>query len=252
MPEEEVNMRIPRIYDENALMTTDAIFCLGEDGAGHVGRVLRMEPHDQILVFNGSTQEALCEIVSSSKKMVEVKVQSIQENKSESPLYLHLAQVISRGDKMDFTIQKAVELGVKEITPLTSSRCGVKLDKERFDKKIQSWKKIIISACEQCGRSQIPTINNPVPLEDFLAQKTPDLRINLHPRANKAIPDLKIIKDQKIRLIIGSEGGLSQEEIDLASENGYEEVLLGPRILRTETAALTAISIIQSCFGDLS
>lgn len=245
-------MRIPRIYDEQSILTIGAEFSLGEDGSGHVGRVLRLKSGDTIQVFNGSAREATCEITAVTKKEVTVRIISIQENNRESPLHLHLAQVISRGEKMDFTLQKSVELGVSEITPLISQRCCVRLDEDRLNKKMNSWQKIIISACEQCGRSVIPVLNNPLTLEDFINQDCPDLKINLHPRGKLGIPDLPVSPRQKIRLIIGPEGGLSPDEIEFASRNGYQEVLLGPRILRTETAALTAISIIQSCFGDLS
>src|SRR5690606_29620786 len=203
--------------------------------------VLRMKEGQEVLLFDGSGAQFPAEITEVSKKQVLVKVTQREENSSESPLDLHLGQVISRGEKMEFTIQKSVELGVNTITPLISERCGVKLDEKRFEKKLAQWQKIAISACEQCGRNIIPEIRPIMSLEAWCAEEYDGLKLNLHPRAKYSINTLPAPVN-KVRLLIGPEGGLSAEEIDMTQTYHFEETLLGPRVLRTETAALTAIT----------
>ena len=242
-------MRIPRIYQDSPLAIGDNL-ALHDEAASHIGRVLRMTPGEQISLFNGSDHDYLAEIISASKKNVSVKVLSSSANASESPLHIHLGQVISRGDRMDFTIQKSVELGVNTITPLFSERCGVKLSGERLDKKIQQWQKIVIGACEQSGRSQVPKIRPAMSLEAWCGEQTDSLKLNLHPRAAHGIGGLSLTIP-KVRLLIGPEGGLSETEILKTEQDKFTDILLGPRVLRTETAALTAISALQVKFGDL-
>jgi len=151
---------------------------------------------------------------------------------------------------MDFTLQKSVELGVNTITPLFTERCGVKLSGERLAKKVEQWQKIVVSACEQSGRATVPVVKEPMYLNDWLTEQTEALKLNLHPRAEHSIMTLPI-ETARVRLLIGPEGGLSDEEIEVASDAGYTDVLMGPRVLRTETAALTAITALQCRFGDL-
>lgn len=152
---------------------------------------------------------------------------------------------------MEFTIQKSVELGVKVITPLWSERCGVKLNDERQDKKLQQWQKIAIAACEQCGRNEIPEIRPIMKLTDWCKEQDDMLKLNLHPRAKYTIRQLPNMSAAGVRLLIGSEGGLSPEEIAMTEKEGFTEVLLGKRVLRTETASLAAITALQVCFGDI-
>ena len=242
-------MRVPRIYQLGELALSQTVM-LDSEAAGHVGRVLRMGPGEKLELFNGDGQNYLAEIISASKKNVEVKVLNISVNSSESPLNLHLGQVISRGDRMEFTIQKSVELGVSTITPLFSERCGVKLTGERLEKKIQQWQKIVISACEQSGRSTVPVIRQAMSLEAWCAEQSEALKLNLHPRAAHGINGLQL-DTTRVRLLIGPEGGLSEPEIMMTEQYQFTDVLLGPRVLRTETAALTAISALQLRFGDL-
>lgn len=174
----------------------------------------------------------------------------MREEDSESPLHLHLGQVMSRGEKMEFTIQKSIELGVSVITPLISERCGVRLDAERMAKKQQQWQKIAIAACEQCGRNRIPQIRPIMTLEAWCAEPDDGLRLNLHPRASASINTLPL-PQHRIRLLIGPEGGLSADEIAMTANHRFTDILLGPRVLRTETTALTAITALQVRFGDL-
>lgn len=242
-------MRVPRIYQPQPLAVNQQLN-LDEDGAAHIGKVLRMGSGEHISLFNGDGNDYLAEIVDAGKKSVTVKVLSCEANPSESPLNLHLGQVISRGDRMEFTIQKSVELGVNTITPLFSDRCGVKLSGERLDKKIQQWQKIVISACEQSGRSQVPVVRPAMDLHDWCSEPTSALKLNLHPRAAHGINGLDL-SHTRVRLLIGPEGGLSAEEIAMTETHLFTDVLLGPRVLRTETASLTAITALQLRFGDL-
>lgn len=242
-------MRVPRIYQPQPLAINQQLN-LDEDGAAHIGKVLRMGNGEHISLFNGDGNDYLAEIVDAGKKHVTVKLLSCEANLSESPLNLHLGQVISRGDRMEFTIQKSVELGVNTITPLFSDRCGVKLNGERLEKKIQQWQKIVVSACEQSGRSQVPMVRPAMDLHDWCSELTSALKLNLHPRAAHGINGLDLAHT-RVRLLIGPEGGLSAEEIAMTETYQFTDVLLGPRVLRTETASLTAITALQLRFGDL-
>ncbi|MEX0446501.1 16S rRNA (uracil(1498)-N(3))-methyltransferase [Xenorhabdus sp. SGI246] len=242
-------MRIPRIYHPESLIV-GTVINLSDDAANHVGRVLRMSSGQQLQLFDGSNQVFDAELTESSKKAVKVRILEGKLSNRESPLDLHLGQVISRGEKMEFTIQKSVELGVNIVTPLLSERCGVKLDAERLEKKLQQWRKIAISACEQCGRNQIPEIRPVMTLEAWCAENDSSLKLNLHPRASQSINTLPL-PVKKVRLLIGPEGGLSAEEIEMTANHQFTDILLGPRVLRTETTALTAITALQVRFGDL-
>jgi len=253
-------MSNPRIYQQTEF-SVGQTYALNDDAFGHTVRVLRLKAGDTIILFNGLKTdgeygEFSAELVNVSKKNAEVYITDYQQKNVESPLHIHLAQGISRGDRMDFTLQKSVELGVNTITPIFTERCGVKLNKERLDKKHQQWQKIVISACEQSGRCTVPKVNEPISLQDWLAEPTDDLKLNLHPKAQHSIMSLPVtINEQqsiKVRLLIGPEGGLSDDEIKEASEASCIDVLLGPRVLRTETAALTAITALQCRFGDLA
>ncbi|MFW2973393.1 16S rRNA (uracil(1498)-N(3))-methyltransferase, partial [Serratia marcescens] len=220
-------MRIPRIYHPQPL-TDRAEIALSEDAANHVGRVLRMSAGQALQLFDGSNQVFDAEIVRVDKKSVLVRLSDGRVDDIESPLNLHLGQVISRGEKMEFTIQKSIELGVNVITPLFSERCGVKLDGERLAKKIQQWQKIAIAACEQCGRNRIPEIREAMSLEAWCAEQDGSLKLNLHPRASHSINTLPQPVD-RVRLLIGPEGGLSADEIAMTTGHGFTDILLGPR-----------------------
>jgi 16S rRNA (uracil1498-N3)-methyltransferase len=242
-------MRIPRIHHPDLLSVgQDVALC--EDAANHVGRVLRMSAGHALQLFDGSNQVFDAEIVQADKKNVRVKIIAANIDDRESPLHLHLGQVMSRGEKMEFTIQKAVELGVNVITPLFSERCGVKLDAERLSKKLTQWQKIAVAACEQCGRNIVPEIRPAMDLEDWCAEVDDSLKLNLHPRANASINTLPQ-PVERVRLLIGPEGGLTSDEIAMTARHLFTDILLGPRVLRTETTALTVITALQVRFGDL-
>ena len=163
-------MRIPRIYEPASLQVGQTL-ALSEDGANHIGRVLRMQPGQQLELFNGDGNQYAATITGVGKKSVEVRIDSCEARSVESPFAIHLGQVISRGDKMDFTIQKSVELGVTCITPLFSERCGVKLPADRLEKKREQWQKVVISACEQCGRNVVPQVRMPMELDAWLRER---------------------------------------------------------------------------------
>lgn len=242
-------MRISRIYHPDTL-TPQTDINLSADASNHLARVLRAQIGQKVSLFNGDGYDYSAEISQISKKQVSVTILDKTQNQTESLLKLHLGQVISRGDRMDFTIQKSVELGVSEITPLISERCGVKLNAERMAKKVEQWQKIAISACEQSGRAFVPKVNPVIQLSSWLNQSFDGVRVNLHPYAKHGISGLTLPSSQ-VQLLIGPEGGLSDDEINQAREQHFIDVLMGPRVLRTETAGLAAISLLQSYFGDL-
>jgi len=242
-------MRKPRIYHPE-LLTVGQQVALSDDAANHVGRVLRMGAGQALQLFDGSNQLFEAEILRADKKSVVVSLLSGEIDDRESPLHIHLGQVMSRGEKMEFTIQKSIELGVSLITPLFSERCGVKLDAERLNKKLQQWQKIAVAACEQCGRNRVPEIRPVMDLEAWCAEEEQGLKLNLHPRASASINTLPL-PVERVRLLIGPEGGLSAEEIAMTARYQFTDILLGPRVLRTETTALTAITALQVRFGDL-
>ncbi|AZZ97135.1 16S rRNA (uracil(1498)-N(3))-methyltransferase [Pseudoalteromonas sp. R3] len=243
-------MRIPHIYQPSDL-TIGQTIDLGDDAAGHVARVLRMSEGDKLSLFNGQGGEYLATISEVSKKKVRVTPEQFIDKHVESPLSIHLGQGISRGDKMDFTIQKSVELGITEITPLFTTRCGVKLSGERLTKKHQQWQKIAIAAAEQSGRNTITTIHPPISIDEWLAQSSEALKLTLHPRAEHSIKTLPV-PEHGIRFLVGPEGGFTDEEMAATAQQGFIDIRLGPRVLRTETAALTVLSALQLEFGDLA
>jgi 16S rRNA (uracil1498-N3)-methyltransferase len=224
---------------------------LSENAAAHATRALRLNVGDNAIIFNGDGFDYACTLTSVKKNTVTAKITSANAISNESPLNITLLQGISSGDRMDFTIQKAVELGVKKIQPINSKRSVVKLTQERAEKRIEHWQNVAISACEQSGRAFVPKVLPPLSLENWLSQNPYNntLRILLNPVGAKRLEEIEK-PASTIELLIGAEGGLSQAEIDLASAQHFQSIVLGPRILRTETAALTAISVMQALWGD--
>lgn len=242
-------MRVPRIYHPDLLLLDEPVE-LTSDAVNHLVKVLRLRESDPVVLFNGDGNEYSAELIEVGKKRAVVRVQSKLSLSVESPLSIHLGQVVSRGDRMDFVLQKSVELGVTEITPLLSERCGVKLSSERWQKKHQQWQKIILGACEQCGRNTVPMLHKVTPLDRWLGQSTRALRLTLHPHATQRFCQLDV-PPCGVRILIGPEGGFSQQEVYQTEQSGYHSVRLGPRVLRTETAALAAITALQAGYGDL-
>ena len=222
---------------------------LPEAQAHYIGRVLRHAAGDAVQLFDGSGQEYLGALIEVGKKAVRVELREQLAGQAESPLRIPLGQGLSRGERMDWAIQKATELGVSEITPIVSERCEVRLKDERADKRLAHWRQVAISACEQCGRNVVPEVRMPMELDAWLAEETRELKLNLHPRAPYSINTLPI-PEHGVRLLIGPEGGLSSDEIARTVQEDFKEMLLGPRVLRTETAPVVALAVAQQLWGD--
>lgn len=235
----------------NSALAVNTSLQLSENAAAHATRALRLEVGDSAIIFNGDGFDYECTLTTIKKNNVVVTVNSTIQVHNESPLSITLLQAISSGDRMDFTIQKAVELGVKSIQPISSQRSVVKLSAERAEKRTEHWQNVAISACEQSGRAFIPKISPPISLENWLSRHPENdaTRIQLNPIGAKRLSEIAKPASE-IQLLIGAEGGLSKEEIELATSQGFQSIVLGPRILRTETAALTAISAMQLLWGD--
>lgn len=243
-------MRVPRIYYPEQINIGNTVV-LTQSASNHLAKVLRLTQGHPLILFNGDGHNYQAEIASINK-LVTVNIINAEINPSESPIKIHLGQVISRGDKMDFTIQKAIELGAAEITPLTSDRCNVKLDNQRQAKKIQHWQGVIESACEQSNRSVVPTCNTMTNISLWIEQLNVDLKIILEPTGATAFSQLPTDGIKTVAVLIGPEGGFSEPEIQLAIKYGFHPLVLGPRVLRTETAGLTMLSLLQYHYGDFS
>lgn len=220
---------------------------LPEAQAHYIGRVLRLSAGASVQLFDGSGMEYLGELTEVGKKQVRVMLSEQLAGQPDSSLRIHLGQGLSRGERMDWAIQKATELGVTEITPIVSDRCEVRLKDERADKRLAHWRQITISACEQSGRSSIPLIHPPVTLADWLQQTSAELKLVLHPLA-QALSSHN--KPASLAFLIGPEGGLSDSEVAQAQTVGFLPARLGPRVLRTETAPIVALSVAQQLWGD--
>lgn len=242
-------MRIPRIYQSQAL-AVDSEVELSPEASHHLANVLRIKAGQNIVLFNGDGNEYTGVISSLSKRHVNVYIDAQLSISVESTLPLHLGQGVSKGDRMEMVIQKAVELGVHEITPIVTERCNVKLNAERWHKKQQQWQKIIIAACEQSGRNKVPQLHPPLDLSAWLQQSTECLRLMLDPHAEQRMQQVAV-PPRGVRLLIGPEGGFSTNECYTAEQAGYQTVRFGPRVLRTETAALASIAVLQALYGDL-
>lgn len=242
-------MRIIRIY-QPGLYDVGHTVELSPAASQHVGVVLRMQAGEELTLFCGDNREFSATIMSIYKKKVIVSVNTVHTANRESPRSIHLAQAISKGERMELVVQKAVELGVATMTPLLTARCVVRLDAERLYKKQAQWQAIAIAACEQSGRNQLPIIHQACSLDTYLHQCQELTKLVLHPTTEQSWRDYTFI-DGDVALLIGPEGGLSDEEVSTAKAAGFQPMSLGPRILRTETAAIAAISVIQAISGDL-
>lgn len=225
---------------------------LPEAAFRHLIQVLRMGPGEAIRAFDGRGTEFEARIESVAKREAWVELGVPVEVLAESKLHLVLAQGVSKGDRMDYTLQKAVELGVSAIQPLLTARSVVRLDAERSDRRLDHWQGVIVSACEQCGRARLPSLATTARYADWLSQTgpTPGLRLVLDPEAKSGLRGLQ--SSERILLLVGPEGGLSAEELAQASAAGFQGVRLGPRILRTETAGVAALAALQTLWGDLA
>lgn len=241
-------MKIHRFYEDQDLSIGETVE-LGPETASHVGRVLRLEPEDTISLFNGQGGEYKAVLREVSKKNVRVEVLERCEENRQSPLKVQLGQVLSKGQRMDFAIQKATELGVHQITPLSSERSEVRLQADRMEKRLSHWRKIAIGACEQSGRNLLPDIAAPVSLSSWMQEVEADVKLILDGSGESVLHCGEEVNSCAV--VIGPEGGFSEAELGEAKDAGFLAARLGPRTLRTESAPLAVLSILQYLYGDL-
>jgi len=242
------SVRIPRIYTQSPLLANTEL-TLDAAPSHHILKVLRMNEGRPLVLFNGDGHQYAASIISATKKLATVKIDSAEYKPNASPLTTTLAIGLSKGDRFEWVLQKATELGVSTIHPLFTKRSEVKLSGERLAKKMASWQQVLISACEQCGRNTLPQLKPPIPLQPFIHDASSDVKFVLHHRSEKALDTID--KPSSATLLIGPEGGLSEEEITQSQAQGFLPLCLGHRVLRTETAPLAALSIMQHLWGDL-
>jgi len=240
-------MRISRLYTPDTLNTGQKLE-LKDDNAHYVRTVLRLKQEQSLILFNGLGGEFACVINEVSRKRVVVSIDEVIDRTVESPLHITLGLGISRGDRMDWAVQKAVELGVNDITPLITERCVVKFKADKKQQRLQHWKNIVQHATEQSGRTLLPKTHSINHLENWVTGQQ-HLKIFLDPYAEQSLHDLKP-KELKVTLLSGPEGGFSEKERELAISAGFIPVRMGKRILRTETASLAALSAVQMLWGD--
>lgn len=255
-------MRIPRIYQDTFLSVGDTI-TLDAQATVHIARVLRLKPNDAVIVFNGRGGEFHGRILSQEKRSTVIVLETYDERSAESQISITLAQGVSRGERMDYTVQKAVELGVTQIIPLMTSRTSVNLDSERRQRRQEHWQTIVQSACEQCGRNTVPMVTEVQEFSTWLShlnanqaeshnetKNMPVTKLVLYHKAEHSMASV-VPESSDFLLLIGPEGGLNESEINAALQVGFIPVRLGPRVMRTETAAMVALTVLQSQWGDL-
>jgi 16S rRNA (uracil1498-N3)-methyltransferase len=243
-------MRLIRVFVDTPL-APDGDALLPESAAYHVTRVLRLRAGAPLVAFDGSGNDYRCEILAIDGDRVRIRVGSRMPGLPESPLGITLVQAVSRSERMDWTLQKATELGVRAIVPVLSARSVVRLDDQQGAKKLRHWQAIVAGACEQCGRSVPPEVRPPQELAAYLASAPRDgQRFVLSPSGPASLAGLASL-GTKVKLLIGPEGGLDDAELDRAAQCGFTPVRLGPRVLRTETAGIVALAVLQALWGDL-
>ena len=242
-------MRIARIFYADDLKVNLTV-ALNVRTCHYLLHVLRLKERDELILFNGDGTEYHAQIIHIEKKVVRIHIDTSLPCHTESPLFIELGQGISRSEKMDYVIQKAVELGVNRIVPLFTSRCGVKFTEKRLANRMKHWHSVLISACEQSGRCRLPELLKPQPLNEWLILKRTGLNIVCDLNSTQSLANTKQTI-QRVTVLIGPEGGLTMDEINQAKNVDFADISLGPRVLRTETAAVTTLSLLQAWFGDL-
>jgi len=243
-------MRLTRVHVPQSLATVAEV-ALPEAAAGHVARVLRLRPGDRLMLFDGSGADFRAEITEIAGPRVRARILERVEGMRESPLAVTLVQAVSRGERMDWTLQKATELGVQAIQPVLAARSVVRLDEDRGERRLRHWQAVVASACEQCGRSVMPRVKAPLELPRYLEQPCGNVR-RLMLAPDGAVPIVGLAGGLAgVELLVGPEGGLDEAELVAAVRAGFEAVRLGPRVLRTETAGIAALAVLQALAGDL-
>jgi 16S rRNA (uracil1498-N3)-methyltransferase len=241
-------VRTPRVYVD-AVLATGAETTLPPETSAHLTRVLRLRPDDAVVLFNGDGRDFAGRLLAVQRHGVRVLVEAADEAEAEPPLRLHLAVGVSRGERMDFVVQKAVELGVASIRPLLTERSVVRLDADRRERRHEHWQGVLVAACEQSGRRRLPLLHPTLPLADWLPT-VGGTALLLDPQAARTLADVPAPQGAAT-LLVGPEGGLSGDERARAGRAGFVPVRLGPRILRTETAPIAALAAMQVLWGDL-
>ncbi|MCB1801603.1 MAG: 16S rRNA (uracil(1498)-N(3))-methyltransferase [Gammaproteobacteria bacterium] len=239
-------MRASRIHTVQPLATGVEV-ALDARAARYIGQVLRLRPGDHLTLFNGDGDDFDAELLVCSKRECRALLHDIIGSEPPTKLQIHLALGISRGERMDFAIQKSVELGVHSITPLSTERSVVQLRGDRLEQRAEHWRGVVVSACEQSGRNRLPTLSMPRTLADWLPDAGPG--VMLYHEAGPSLAGLGA-PQSSLTLLIGPEGGLSAAERALAEQSGFISVRMGPRVMRTETAPIAAIAAIQALWGD--
>lgn len=239
-------MRISRIYTPQPLRSGTTVE-LDASRSHYIGKVLRLQPGAELCAFNGDGHEYPARITTMTKKAVSLTLGDARTPATESSLHTVLGLGISRGERMDYAVQKSTELGVSRIVPLFTFHCEVKLSGERLEKRLEHWRQIAISACEQSGRVRVPEIGPAAVLKDWLREELPGLKLLFDHREAAGLPATK--PADGVALLIGPEGGLAEEEMLEAGRAGFQGIALGNRILRTETAPVAALSVLQYLWG---
>lgn len=241
-------MRTSRVYIASKLNVGDTVL-LDAETAHYLANVLRLKKGDKVILFNGEAGDVQGTIESITKKELRVRLDTLVAEPRASSIHIHLGLVMSKGDRMDYGIQKSVELGVSEISPLFSDFCEVRFkEPTRRDNKLRHWRRVATAACEQCGAHSPPLIHEPTQLESFIETNSNACRLLFDARADMSLSAIAEAED--FQLLVGPEGGFSEKELALAKSQGYKSVHLGSRILRTETAPVAALAILQSKFGE--
>lgn len=246
--QQESSVRTPRFHTTQPLPAGQTLE-LESGPSHHLARVLRIQTGAAVVLFNGDGFDYPAQIVTVEKRAVTVALGEAVPAAAESPLTIELGVAISKGERMDFVVQKATELGVTRIVPLLTERVEVRLKGDREERRLEHWRGIAIAACEQSGRATIPQLSAPLPYAQWLAGCSAERRFVLHHRTDSALAGTA--RPASVALAIGPEGGLTAAEIAQAEAAGFEALQLGPRVLRTETAPLAALSILQFAWGDL-
>ncbi|CAG7856677.1 Ribosomal RNA small subunit methyltransferase E [biofilm metagenome] len=242
-------MRVSRLYVPLALVP-DSLVELDTESGHYARTVLRLKKGDHIVLFNGKGGEFLCDFVEVSRNSVRLRINAWSDRSVESPLRINLGLGISRGDRMDLSVQKAVELGVNSIAPLTTERCVVHIKGEKEKQRLSHWQKIVQHAAEQSGRTVVPELAQIMPIQHWVV-KQQGLKVFLDPYAEQTLTQLQPDM-MKVTLLIGPEGGFTDQERGIAKAAGFIPVRLGSRILRTETASIAALAAVQMLWGDFS
>ncbi len=242
-------MRVSRFYTQQQLADRKTVE-LDEQTSHYICRVLRLKTGLPLILFNGDGHDYHAVLDRAGAKQACVNILRAEQTSRESGLHITLGQGISRGERMDFVLQKSVELGVNAITPLWTGHSQVQLHGRRLEKRLSHWQGVVRSACEQSGRSVLPELGSACLLSDWCTKSNAPLQLVLDPGADISLGELA--PANRIRILIGPEGGLDAGETELAVSAGFKRVRLGPRVLRTETAALAAISAVQTLWGDLA